>query len=92
MEARKIELSLRDDYNMIDAFGILDEDGKGNLNPQELHVALRKLDIPATQEDCYLFFIRYNRDLDGLLKYSEFTDAFMPVDQHYARNLGSKRL
>ena len=65
---------------MIDAFGILDEDGKGNLNPQELHVALRKNDIVATQEDCYLFFIRYNRDVAGLLKYSEFADAFMPVD------------
>lgn len=80
LEARKIDLSLRDDFNMIDAFGILDEDGKGNLNPQELHVALRKLEIAATQEDCYLFFIRYNKEVDGLLKYSEFTDAFMPVD------------
>ena len=50
------------------------------------------MDIPATQEDCYLLFLRYNRDVDGLLKYSEFTSAFMPVDQHYARQLGSKRL
>ena len=77
---------------MIDAFGILDEDGKGNLNPQELHVALRRMDIPATQEDCYLLFHRFNRDMDGLLKYSEFTSAFLPTDQHYARQLGSKRL
>ena len=65
---------------MIDAFGILDEDGRGNLNPQELHVALRKLEVPITQEDCYLIFLRFNRDTDGLLKYSEFTSAFMPVD------------
>ena len=77
---------------MIDAFGILDEDGRGNMNPQELHVALRKLEVPITQEDCYLIFLRFNRDTDGLLKYSEFTSAFMPVDQHYARQLGSKRL
>jgi len=88
----KINLSLRDDFNLIDAFGILDEDGKGDINPQELHVALRKLDIPATQEDCYLLFLRFNREVDGLLKYSEFTSAFMPMDQHYARQLGSKRL
>ena len=47
-EVQKINLALRDDFNMIDAFGILDEDGKGNLNPQELHVAHRRLDIPAT--------------------------------------------
>ena len=92
LEVQKINLSLREDFNLIDAFGILDEDGKGNLDPQELHVALRKLDIPATQEDCYLLFLRFNREGDGLLKYSEFTSAFMPVDQHYARQLGSKRL
>ena len=55
-------------------------------------MALRRLEIPATQEDCYLLFLRFNRDVDGLLKYSEFTSAFMPVDQHYARQLGGKRL
>jgi Ca2+-binding EF-hand superfamily protein len=48
LEIQKINLSLREDFNLIDAFGILDEDGRGDLNPQELHVALRKLDIPAT--------------------------------------------
>ena len=87
-----MNLSLREDFNLIDAFGVLDHDGKGNINPQELHVSLRRLDIPVTQEDCYLVFHRLNRDMDGLLKYSEFTAAFMPVDQHCARQLGSKRL
>lgn len=53
---------------------------------------MRRLDIPATQDDCYLVFHRLNRDMDGLLKYSEFSAAFMPVDQHCARQLGSKRL
>jgi len=48
LEVAKINLSLREDFNLIDAFGILDEDGKGNINPQEMHVALRKLDIAAT--------------------------------------------
>ena len=33
LEIQKINLSLREDFNLIDAFGILDEDGKGNLNP-----------------------------------------------------------
>jgi Ca2+-binding EF-hand superfamily protein len=48
LEVMKINLSLREDFNLIDAFGILDEDGKGNINPQEMHVALRKLEIMAT--------------------------------------------
>lgn len=92
LEVQKINLSLREDFNLIDAFGMLDQGGKGYLNPTELHVALRDLDVPITQEDCYLLFLRFNRDMDGVLKYSEFTDAFMPIDQHYARQLGSKRL
>ena len=92
LEIQKINLSLREDFNLIDAFGMLDHTGKGHLNPTELHIALRDLDIPVTQEDCYLLFLRFNRDMDGVLKYSEFTDAFMPIDQHYARQLGCKRL
>jgi len=51
-----------------------------------------ELGLRPNVEEMYLFFGRYNRDKDGMLKYSEFTDAFMPVDQHYARILGTKRL
>ena len=80
LEIQKINLSLREDFNLIDAFGMLDHSGKGHLNPTELHIALRDLDIPVTQEDCYQLFLRFNRDMDGSLKYSEFTDAFMPID------------
>ena len=40
LEIQKINLSLRDDFNLIDAFGFIDEEGKGNLNPQELLLAL----------------------------------------------------
>lgn len=40
LEDQKISLSKREDFNLIDAFGILDTDGKGNFNPHELHQAL----------------------------------------------------
>ena len=53
---------------------------------------MAKINVTASQDDCSLLFHRINRDVDGLLKYSEFTSTFMPVDQHYARQLGSKRL
>ena len=39
-----------------------------------------------------MFFLRFNKDGDGLFKYNEFTSAFMPVNQHFARKLGAKRL
>ena len=48
LEVQKINLSLREDFNLIDAFGMLDQGGKGYVNPAELHVALRDLDVPIT--------------------------------------------
>ena len=90
---QKIQLSSREDFNLIDAFSCIDLDGKGNINPQELLFALsRRLEVPATEEDCCMFFLRFNKDGDGLFKYNEFTSAFMPVNQHFARKLGAKRL
>lgn len=80
LEDQKVNLSLREDFNLIDAFGILDQDGKGNMSPQELYEAFRRLEICGTEDDCFLVFHRINRDMDGLLKYSEFTATFMPVD------------
>lgn len=80
VEFAKINLSLREDFNLIDAFGMLDIDARGSLTPQELHVALNRLEIRITQEDCHLLFLRYNRDVDGNFKYSEFIDAFTPTD------------
>lgn len=35
---------------------------------------------------------RFTRSSDTHLKYSEFSEAFMPLDQHFARLLGTKKL
>ena len=37
LEVQKINLSLREDFNLIDAFGILDEEGRGEMNTEELY-------------------------------------------------------
>lgn len=48
LEVQKINLSLREDFNLIDAFGMLNQGGKGYLNTTEQHVALRDLDVTIT--------------------------------------------
>ena len=50
------------------------------------------MEVPVTEEDISMLFLRFNKDADGLFKYNEFTNAFMPVNQHFARKLGDKRL
>ena len=48
LEVQKINLSLREDFNLIDAFGMLDEEGRGTMSPLELYASLRELDVNMT--------------------------------------------
>ena len=39
------------------------------------------MDLPdVSPQEITLFFIRYDKDRDGLLRFSEFTQAFLPLD------------
>ncbi len=88
----KIEITLKDDYNLIDAFGILDVQGKGFISPVELREALSDLGFKCNIDEIHLVFEKFNTSADGVLKYSEFSESMMPQDQHYARLLGTKKL
>ena len=87
-----MEITLRDDYNLIDAFGLLDLQGKGYISPVELREALSQLGLKCNIDEIHLVFEKFNTLSDGMLKYSEFSEAMMPIDQHYARLLGTKKL
>ena len=43
LETFKIALAKCEDFNLIDAFGMLDEAGRGFVTPSELHDALIEL-------------------------------------------------
>jgi Ca2+-binding EF-hand superfamily protein len=80
-ELQKINLALHSDFNLIDAFGILDQQAQGSVAAAEMLLGMNSLGLTQfTIDDCQLIFARYNKDGDGQLKYSEFSDAFMPVD------------
>jgi len=80
MEQFKIGLAKCQDFNLIDAFGMLDTDGRGYISAAELHEGLNACDMVLSVDDCRLFLQRYNTEQDGLLKYSEFSGAFLPLD------------
>jgi hypothetical protein len=90
LERAKIDLSLRTDFNLIDAFRAFDVDGKGWLSSQELQEGLQLFDINCNQDDIYFFMKRYDKDEDNNLKYSEFCDAFLPTDSFHAGLLAKK--
>lgn len=80
IENTKIDLALKDDFNLIDAFGLLDLRGIGYLSPTELRVGLLDLGLSVSFEDVNLLFDKYNKERDGRFKFSEFSEAFMPKD------------
>jgi Ca2+-binding EF-hand superfamily protein len=80
LERLKVELTLREDFNLIDAFGLLDVQGKGYISPVELRESLHEMTLKANIDEIHLVFERFNTLQDGILKYSEFSEALMPQD------------
>jgi Ca2+-binding EF-hand superfamily protein len=83
-------LALQPDFNLMDAFQVLDRSAKGNVNATELHEVLADLGGYALRENVYLFHRRYDRNNDGRLLYSEFCDAFTPKSSSQALALTSR--
>lgn len=70
LEKEKIRLTACDDFNLMDAFGMLDLEGSGILTVEQLYRVLLALDLNLVIDDCKLFFRRHNQEQDGRLKYS----------------------
>ena len=77
-------MSLRVDFNLLDAFRIFDKKGRGYVSKLEFELALNDLGIFPTKDEMYLFFKRFDKDADGLLRFSEFSKAVLPISNEYA--------
>lgn len=72
---------------------MLDQSGKGFITPLELRDELQEMSgISFSIDEIELFFERYNKQHDSKLRYTDYTLAFMPMDDHYARLQGMKRM
>lgn len=89
LESAKIELSLKPDFNLLDAFKVIDVQNKGWVSFQELLESLhRNLDIDSlsviAMENIDLLFKRYDTNRDLKLSLAEFCKAFTPTGKEYA--------
>jgi len=48
------------------------------------------MNVFATDEQIYLFFRRYDKDLDGLLRYSDFCRFCIPLNKQFAKILNDR--
>lgn len=84
LEDAKNRLALQPDFNLPDAFDLLDKNLFGSLSAAELSDSLASNGIYTVSEDVYLFVKRYDRNYDGRLNYSEFSEALMPKNASYS--------
>ena len=90
LEDAKIRLASQPDFNLMDAFQMLDRTVKGWVTAPEIVDALADLGVYAHRDNVYLFTRRYDKDSDGRLLYSDFCDAFTPKSGPHALTLNSR--
>lgn len=90
IEKSKVSLSLKTDFNLIDAFRLFDPCGTGIASVEDIQKGLEEMGMSASDKELRLFMKRFDKDMDGQLRYSEFCDAFLPVDSFHASLLAKK--
>lgn len=83
LEQKKIDLSLKPDFNLVDLFRMFDIEHKGYITFSEFKSGLYLFHIYPTTDDAFLLFSRYTSTEEGILKYSDFCDIFCPKTEEY---------
>lgn len=60
IEKAKIQLSLKTDFNLIDAFRIFNESGNGSSSISDLQRGLQDLGLDVTHDELSLFMKRFD--------------------------------
>lgn len=77
-------MAMAEDFNLLDAFRMLDIQGKGVVEKSDLKIALGNLCITASANELILLFTKLDQDKDGFVKYSEFANEILPSAKKYA--------
>jgi len=84
LESAKIQLALKSDFNISDAFGVFDVPRYGTISSYELQSGLNAIGIYPTMEEVELFVTRYDSSHDRRINIREFEEAFLSKDHYYA--------
>ena len=92
LESAKIELTLKNDFNLLDAFKMFDTRSVANISVQDVTLSLRDI-LGLTNfnnDDLYLIFRRFDLNEDGKLNLKEFSSIMMPTSREYAALLSDR--
>jgi Ca2+-binding EF-hand superfamily protein len=90
IEAFKNELSLKADFNLIDAFRMFDMNDRGMIDISDIQNFIKDYTFYVDPEEIYLFIRHFSRMQDGKLRFSDFTEIFTPGQEDYARLLRNR--
>lgn len=88
-----MDLACRKDFNLIDAFALLDLEGVGSVSRDEFFARVRSFapEKELTPQDASLVFKRHNKSGDGRLKFSEFMHAIAPLHEEYQQMVQERK-
>ena len=70
---------------------MLDVSKKGWLTAPDLHDVLQDFQQYCHKDDVNTFIRRFDMDADGRLLYSDFCDAFTPLEQYHSQVLNTRQ-
>lgn len=86
LESARIEVSLKNDFNLLDAFKMFDARAVANISVKDVTLSLKdSLGVTNfNNDDLYLIFRRFDLNEDGKLNLKEFISMIMPTSKEYA--------
>ena len=89
-ERAKQELALRYDFNLFDAFRVVDAGSNGFIYRFEMEDNLKRRGVYADRSQIEALYRRWDRNQDGKLTFSEFADVIQPLDRSAADALNRR--
>lgn len=91
LEMQKQKLVEQADFNLMDAFQMIDEKSLGWVSAPQVLTFLIEQGCFCHKDDVYSFTRRFDRDNDSKLLYSDFCEAITPKDGYYAHALNQRK-
>lgn len=90
IERKKNELSLKHDFNLIDAFKMLDANDYGSISIGDFEDTFRHFAFNAPRDEIFLLIKHFSNLKNTRLTFADFSDIFSPKQDEYARILRNR--
>ena len=91
IESAKINLALKPDFNVEDAFRLFECNGRGFLDQNDLKCGLNLIGVYPTDQEVRLLMKRFDLQKQGSINFPDFFDMLVPFEKDY-RTMVENRL